>query len=320
MHKNISLNLSIIAPSGYSPEIKVQQSIINCQKIGINIINQDRVYQKFERFGGNDEQRQNDICFSNINNINNINNNINVIMPVRGGYGFSRLLDQVNWSNASDNIINKNLKVVGHSDFTLFHAALYAHSKIISYAGPMFTSDFSGDKNSEINKFMLDNFYKSMQGFDLSYDVQKINKINKNCASNIEGILWGGNLSMICSIIGTKYMPNINDGILFIEDINEHPYRVERMLHSLYHAGILQKQQALIFGDFSDFKLSQYDNGYTFESMLNYWINKLDKYNIAIFNNLKFGHCAEKACLPFGASATINITDMQTCLIIKNYV
>jgi len=290
-------NLNLISPSGYCPADKYELALKQWQSLGYNIANIDIGYRKYLRFGGTDAQRLADFSFSNLDIQPTCHN---IIMPIRGGYGLSRILEQINWHQIADTINQYNLKVIGHSDFTLFNLALLSLTNTISLSGPMFTSDF-GVEN--VNPFMLESFSKAINNQDLCYKINALDVLDAQ-NYNIDGILWGGNLAMLCSIIGTKYLPKTR-GILFFEDINEHPYRVERMLYQLYHNNILQNQKAIIFGDFSGYKLTSYDNGYNFDELLSYWRLKLKPYNIPIFTHLLFGHCYAKATLPIGAKSYI---------------
>jgi muramoyltetrapeptide carboxypeptidase len=116
----------------------------------------------------------------------------------------------------------------------------------------------------------------------------------------VEGTIWGGNLAMLVSLLGTGYLPDIDGGILFVEDVNEHPYRVERMLLQLLQAGVLERQQALVLGDFSSYKLGPGDNGYDFDAMLAYLRGALP---IPVVNGLRHGHGRTRVTIPIGARA-----------------
>ena len=122
------------------------------------------------------------------------------------------------------------------------------------------------------------------------------------CSSDLtlkdEGLLWGGNLAMLAHLAGTPWLPAVEGGVLFVEDINEHPYRIERMLLQLLHAGVLERQRAILLADFSGYKLSDYDNGYDFSRMVDYLREHL---GLPILTGLPFGHMREKLTLPVGA-------------------
>ena len=107
---------------------------------------------------------------------------------------------------------------------------------------------------------------------------------------------------MLTHLAGTPYLPQIDGGILFVEDINEHPYRVERMLLQLLHAGVLARQKAILLGDFSSYRLSDYDNGYDFSAMLAYLKAQL---TVPILTGLPFGHLRDKVTLAVGCDAEL---------------
>ena len=114
--------------------------------------------------------------------------------------------------------------------------------------------------------------------------------------------MWGGNLAMVVSLLGTPYFPRIDGGILYVEDIGEHPYRVERLLLQLQQAGVLERQRALVLGDFSGYKLGANDNGYDFDTMLAHLRATLP---IPVISGLSFGHIPRRVTIPFGAQGRL---------------
>ena len=130
------------------------------------------------------------------------------------------------------------------------------------------------------------------------------------------GQLWGGNLAMLAHLIGSPYLPQIEQGILFLEDINEHPFRIERMLLQLLHAGILQKQQAIVLGDFSGGRLSAYDNGFDLDAVV---IQLRSRITVPIVTGLQFGHLPDKVTLPVGAQATLKADQTGWSLHVEGY-
>ena len=117
---------------------------------------------------------------------------------------------------------------------------------------------------------------------------------------DVSGMLWGGNLAVLVSLIGTPYMPPVKGGILFIEDVNEQPFRVERMIYQLHLSGILAQQQALVLGDFSGAKAYDYDNGYDLHAVIEQARSVI---GIPIVTGLQFGHVRNMLTLPVGANA-----------------
>jgi len=112
--------------------------------------------------------------------------------------------------------------------------------------------------------------------------------------------LWGGNLAVLTSLIGTPYMPPVQGGILFVEDVNEQPFQVERMLYQLHLSGILAQQQALVLGDFSGGKSYEYDNGYDLHAVIEQVRSVI---GIPVITGLQFGHVPNMLTLPVGADA-----------------
>jgi muramoyltetrapeptide carboxypeptidase len=114
---------------------------------------------------------------------------------------------------------------------------------------------------------------------------------------DVRGRLWGGNLAMLVHMLGTPWFAPIEGGIVFMEDVNEHPYRVERMVLQMLYAGAFDGQQALVLGDFSGYKLNPADNGYDFDTMLAFLRERLP---IPVLTGLPFGHIKERCTLPYG--------------------
>ena len=223
---------------------------------------------------------------------------IDLVMALRGGYGLTRLLPALDFNAIATSIRRHGKRFVGHSDFTAFHLALLASSSAISFAGPMASYDFGGE---EVDPFTEEHFWRAMSG---SHDTIEFDVAHADLAT--EGILWGGNLAMICSLLGTPWLPRIQGGILFVEEINEHPYRVERMLLQLLQAGVLDRQSALLCGDFSNYRLSDYDNGYDLDAAFDY-VRSVAA--VPVVRGLPFGHCPKKLTLPIGGMAQVAIAD-----------
>lgn len=227
---------------------------------------------------------------------------IDIVMALRGGYGLTRLLEHLDFEAIAKSI-RSGKRFVGHSDFTAFHLGLLAKTGAVSYAGPMAGYDFGVDPTVQpISIFTESHFWAMMnRGQDaVDFGTQYA------CELNAEGKLWGGNLAMLCSLIGTPWMPHVHDGILFLEDVNEHPYRIERLLLQLHHAGILKQQQAILLGDFSGYRLSEYDNGYSFDTMLDYLRDVIPQ---PLIDGLPFGHCRDKLTLPVGGKGVLNVSN-----------
>ena len=171
-------------------------------------------------------------------------------IAARGGYGWSRLLDRIDFVA----LAAPGKRWLGHSDFTAFQLAALAHAGMATFAGPMAAYDFGAATPSP---FTVGHCW-GLLGAD-RYQVE--------CALDGpdfdgEGTLWGGNLAMVAHLVGTPHLPRVDDGILFLEDIGEQPYRIERMLYQLHFAGVLARQRAILLGTFNGYELAPNDNGY----------------------------------------------------------
>lgn len=111
-------------------------------------------------------------------------------------------------------------------------------------------------------------------------------------------MLWGGNLSVLVSLLGTPYWPQVQGGVLFLEDVNEHPFRIERMLTQLLHAGVLAQQKAVLMGQFTGIRLAPHDRGYKLATVVA-WLRSQIK--VPVLTGLPFGHVPTKVLLPVGA-------------------
>lgn len=285
----ISLNnvgIAIVAPGGYAPnEATFPGALEYLKSLGCVVHNYYSPSDKFQRFGGTDEARLRQLQAAAENP------EVQIVLALRGGYGLSRLLPKLDFQKmaASGKLF------VGQSDFTPFHMGMLNAGGAASFAGPMICDDFSREDRSE---FTMRHFWQCLRG--------PIHKITAQAANNpaidVSGTLWGGNLAMLTHLVGTPYFPEIDGGVLFLEDIAEHPYRVERMLLQLLYSGALARQKALVLGDFSNYRLTDYDNGYDFEAMLAYLRTVAP---IPVLTGLPFGHIRDKATLAVGSQARL---------------
>ena len=276
------------------------------KKQGIAIHNEACVSRVEQRFAGTDEDR-----LTEINQLQKVSPD-HLVMAMRGGYGIHRLLPEIEW-DAIAKAIQGGLQICGHSDFTSLQLALLAKTGAITLAGPMLNYDF-GRQDEQGNSFepdavMWKQFQSAVQERALDYQVTSTQSyLGKIDSGSHPGMLWGGNLTVLAGLVGTPYMPSstqIQGGILFLEDVNEHPYRIERMLMQLLDAGILANQSAILLGGFSAYRLYDNDRGYRLESAINAIRTRLS-INIPILTGLPFGHQAEKLTLPVGAIATLS--------------
>lgn len=278
--------IAIVAISGAALDgAAVERGVLALQERGFMVHNYYDHEQRYQRFGDTDGGRLAQLHAAIANP------DVQIVMALRGSYGLSRLLPQIDYQA----IAESGKYLVGYSDFTALQMAMLSKTNTSSFSGPMLCDDFS---RTDLSSFTMQSFAACIGGriHTIGFEGQN------NPDVSVAGRLWGGNLAMLTHLLGTEYFPEINDGILFVEDIAEHPYRVERMLLQLHYAGVLNRQKAIVFGDFSAYKLAAHDNGYNFEEMLRYLRETID---VPILCGLPFGHIKDKATLVFGSDARL---------------
>lgn len=292
--------IAIIAPSGYAPNpANVTRAIERLQERGWAVKNLVDLNKKYQRFSADDATRLEQIYQAAEDK------EVDIVMALRGGYGISRFLDQIDFERLA---ATKKL-FVGFSDFTAFQLGMLAKTGSITFAGPMMNEDFGSE---ELHEFSFQHFQQCLTQSEYHFNVAT----EKNPSVQAQGTFWGGNLSLLTHLIGTPFLPKIEGGILFVEDVNENPYRVERMLLQLHHAGILAQQKALVLGHFTHFSSTDYDNGYSFETMLTFLRSKL---SLPIVTGLPFGHGPNKVTLPIGGQVVLRSDIEELSLQFNDY-
>jgi len=237
-----------------------------------------------------------------------------VAMATRGGYGLSRLLDAIDWKRVAASV-ERGTHWIGHSDLTVLQLGLLAHTGSRSWAGPMACYDFGreagehGEKSIEtVDEVTRDCFVEAMSG---ALEAVGFRTENGFDGLEVRGTLWGGNLCMVSSLLGTPHWPRVKGGVLFLEDVNEHPYRIERSLLQLRQAGVLDAQKAVVLGAFSDWRKSPNDRGYDMKAVLQ---RLRSETRTPILTGLPFGHVPTKVTMPIGARVTV-LVDGRNVLI-----
>ena len=282
--------IHLIAPSGYAINQQAAlRGVARLEQAGHAVENQRVITRRQQRFAGSDAERAADL-----NDLAQLAGPDTIVMPVRGGYGATRLLDQIDWQALCRRQQRSPLLICGHSDFTAVQMALLSRGSVITFSGPMLTGNFGAET---LNDFTVEHFWRALHHPQFTVEWQ-----SSGPQCDVEGTLWGGNLAMLTSLVGTPWLPQIDGGILVVEDVNEHPFRVERMLLQLFHAGILSRQRALVLGSFSGAEPNDYDAGYDLPTVAAYLRSRLA---IPVIDGLDFGHEQRTVTLPLGARARL---------------
>jgi muramoyltetrapeptide carboxypeptidase len=220
-------------------------------------------------------------------------------MISRGGYGLTRILADLPYE-ALAKAIDSGTQFVGLSDFTALQLALMSKTGAISWQGPCLGEDFgTEDEPDDVMQACLDDLLLA-QGEGVGWRVPRGQAAQDH---EIHGAkLWGGNLAVLVSLLGTPYFPKVRGGVLFLEDVGEHPYRLERMLTQLLHSGVLSKQKALVLGQFTNYKLVPHDKGFKLDTVAQ-WLRT--QISIPVVMGLPLGHVPTKVLLPVGAKVDL---------------
>lgn len=225
------------------------------------------------------------------------------ILTTRGGYGITRYLPRIDFKR----LAATGKQWIGFSDFTAFHLGMLAQAGAVSWAGPALCAHFGPEDPAQVDPVTLETLADVVSG---RLEVLGFRSQGGTHGFEAEGTLWGGNLAMTCALLGTPFFPQVRGGILFLEDVNEHPYKVERMLTQLLHAGVLDRQAAILLGDFS---WQQADGDRYGMDKVWRWLRTQTR--VPVITGLPFGHEARTLTLPHGAPVGLAI-DRGTCYLV----
>lgn len=275
--------LGLIAPSGFLPDAAAaDRAAAFFSARGWQVAAGESVFAREQRFAGPDALRLSDLHRFATDRA------IDMVLATRGGYGLSRLLDRIDYAA----IKARRPVLVGYSDFTAFSLAYLARGGV-SFAGPSAT-DFAAPQP---DRFTVEHFFRVLHSdrcaIDLTLD-------GPRC--DVSGRLWGGNLAMVVALLGTRHMPRVRGGVLFLEDVNEPAYKIERMLIQLAQAGVLQRQAAIVLGDFAPLLAMPNDNGFDLVAVI---AQLRSMVKVPVLVGLPFGHVARKLTLPIGGRARL---------------
>lgn len=289
--------IALVTPGSYITQQEKEESISNLSSLGFNVTYSDRLMQKNGYFSATDEERAADL------NEMFERKNVQGIMCARGGYGCARILPYLDYD-----LIGNNPKVlIGFSDVTALQYAIYKNSSLITFHGPVSISTFSSFSVRNFNNVLLNPTFElellnSTTGNN--YNPYGITVISEGIA---EGELAGGNLSIVASLIGTKYDIDFSSKIIFLEEFIEEPYRVDRMLTQMIQAGKFENAAGIALGVFKLCEPSKTNPSFNGSfSLMDVLKDRLGNLGIPVIYGLSFGHVADKFTLPFGIRAEIN--------------
>lgn len=294
--------LTVYAPSGVelrAPALKLARQRLGA--LGFDVTLDASVRARYQRFAGDDETR-----LATLHRVADAAPS--VAMACRGGYGLTRSLDAIDWPRLARSV-ERGTRWVGFSDLTALQLGLYAHTGARSWHGPMACDDFGrSDEAGGVDEVTRDCFAEAMSG-----ELEAVGFRTETGFDGLQarGTLWGGNLAMVVSLLGTPHWPKVKGGVLFLEDVSEHPYRIERALLQLHQAGVLAAQKAVLLGAFTDYRKSPNDRGYSLKHAVAHLRSVC---RTPVLTGLPFGHVPTKVTLPIGARVQL-VVDGRDVLV-----
>ncbi len=283
--------IGVVAPSSPTTKEKVKLAQEQLEALGFVVKMGKSCYNTHGYLAGSDESRAEDInCMFK-------DPSVEGIMCLRGGYGAPKILNLLDYEG-----IRSNPKVfIGYSDITAIHTAVHQRSELITFHGPMAASDLAGG----IDDFSKESLLKAVMQPEPMGNIKNPAGIEIQClmAGKAEGRLIGGNLALIAATMGTPYEIDTKGKILFLEDIGEEPYSVDRMLTQLALAGKLEDAVGIILGDWNDCEPKNPEESL---SLMEVFEEILLPYKKPTVLNFKIGHCTPKITVPVGANAMLD--------------
>jgi muramoyltetrapeptide carboxypeptidase len=299
------MKLSLFSPSGVvmqPPALRLAAKRLGA--MGFEVAVDEAALARHQRFAGDDDTR-----LAAIERVARAAPD--VALAVRGGYGLTRLLPRLAWKRIAGSV-EQGTRWVGHSDFTALQCGLLATTGAPSWAGPMATDNFGrSEAEGGLDEVTADCFAEAMRG-----ELEAVGFSTESGHDGLDkrGVLWGGNLAMLCSLLGTPWFPKaaqVKGGLLFLEDVNERPFRVERMLLQLLHAGVLGSQRAVLLGHFTNAKPSPADRGHRLRQAIEHVRSTT---RVPVLTGLPMGHVETLVTLPFGRRARLLVDGRQALL------
>lgn len=300
----IGATIGLIAPSSPIPLNRFQQTIKNLEGMGFHLVyNEKNILSTNGYLAGSDELRA-----AEVNRMFE-DEKIDGIWCVRGGYGAARILPMLDYK-----MIKKNPKVIiGYSDVTALLHGIFIRTGLVGFHGPVGASSFTDYTTRHVTSLLM----SPKEEYEIDYAKENLKEedklfqpyiINKGIAS---GRIVGGNLTLVSSLVGTPYELEMENKLVFLEDIGEKPYRIDRMITQLLLAGGLKKAAGVALGVFSDCEAKLNDASLTLKETM---MDRFKSLGIPVVYGLSFGHIANNFTFPIGLEATLNTENLSVTL------
>lgn len=287
--------IGLISPASTpSASEKVEHAVKYFEHLGYRVAVGRHVMDQVGYLAGRDEDRAADL------NGMLENRSVRAVVALRGGYGTPRILDRVNYS-----ALRRDPKIiVGYSDLTALLLAVFRKTRLVTFSGPMAGVELWKSPDAYTEEHFWRVITSTSKIGDLKNPEDEPLRGSGIGKGKVSGRLLGGNLSLLISLMGTPYSPSYRDSILFLEDVDEAPHRVDRMFAQLRHAGILRHAGALLLGRFTDCNPS--DPSKPFLSIEQVLAEIETSASIPVLSNFQYGHIPRKLTIPVGLRAAVN--------------
>ncbi|WP_407644195.1 S66 peptidase family protein [Falsibacillus albus] len=287
--------VGVIAPASSPNQENLKRAVsILENRFGLNVKLGKNTLHTYGYLAGKDEERLEDLhgMFAD--------RDVKGIICACGGYGTGRIASDIDYK-----LIKENPKIFwGYSDITFLHTAIRQQTGLATFHGPMLGSDLGKEEADELSISLLNQLFVPMET-QYNKDIAPLETMIEGSA---EGNLVGGNLCLLVSTLGTEFEIDTTGKILFIEDINEEPRSVDRMLNQLYMAGKLGAASGIVIGDFKDCGPGERNPSLSLDEVLEHYTAKVKKPAVKGF---KIGHCSPHVSVPLGVNATLDATNKQ---------
>ncbi|QEC66462.1 LD-carboxypeptidase [Panacibacter ginsenosidivorans] len=286
--------IGIACPAGFMPAAKAQTCIETLHQWGFKVKIGKTLGNQFHYFSGTDEERLTDLQQMLDDTT------VQAILCGRGGYGLSRIIDKIDFTK-----FKRNPKwIIGYSDVTVLHAHLYSKLKIASLHSPMAAAFNDGGANNEF----VQSIKKAITGKKINYN-NAVHELNRE--GTAEGELVGGNLSLICHLTGSASGVDTKNKILFLEDVGEYIYNIDRMFMQLKRAGRLDKLAGLIIGGFTEMKDTTIPFGQNVYEVIK---DKVAEYNYPVCFGFPVSHSTKNYALKVGVKHKLSVSKTKVVL------
>jgi muramoyltetrapeptide carboxypeptidase len=312
-------NIYIYSPSGaVRDKAAFRRGIKRLASMGHEVQVDPAALAGFQRFAGDDAGRVAAIARAAASGAD-------VALISRGGYGLTRILPDIDYAAVARSA-QAGMRWVGFSDFTALQLAAFSQAGAVTWSGPALVADIGAPEvPDDITLDCFDDLVHGQtegtgwvlgkkQAEQLGADLQRLGlaKAGEGVRLAEHATLWGGNLAVLVSLLGTPYFPQVDGGVLYLEDVGEPVYRIERLLTQLQLAGVLGRQKAVLLGGFTDMTTTAHDKGFGMKAVVQRLAQQLA---VPVIPALPFGHVETKVCLPTGACVSLDVHGREVVML-----